>query len=59
MAEPVVIKSCSPVNEGSTGRLLEAVDEELASGVEQFILLISRQQPFADGSEVVSIQAGG
>jgi ATP-dependent Clp protease, protease subunit len=41
MAEPIVIKFYSPVNEGSIGQLLKAVDQKLASGVDQFTLLIS------------------
>jgi ATP-dependent protease ClpP protease subunit len=41
MAEPLVIKFYSPVNEASIGRLLKAVDEKLANGVEQFTILIS------------------
>jgi hypothetical protein len=41
MAGPIVIKFYSPVNEGSIGQLLKAVDQKLASGVELFTLLIS------------------
>jgi hypothetical protein len=41
MAEPIIIKFYSPVNEGSIGRLLKAVDEKLANGIEQFTILIS------------------
>ena len=33
MAGPIVIKFYSPVNEGSIGQLLKAVDQKLASGV--------------------------
>ena len=34
MAEPVIIKFYSPVNEGSIGRLFKAVDEKLANGMQ-------------------------
>ena len=44
MPEPIVIKFYSPVNEASIGQLLKALDQKLATGVEQFTLLISTSE---------------